>query len=218
MSHPVKERAPADVAARTAMERRSVYGFLAAIYRNEPSVDLLGQIKESAFRQALYAAGTRLGENFFNAPDAQLLPELAVDTRLFIGPGKHVSPHECVQRWQNGGSLWEASTAAVKRFIESAGVEYRPSYRDITDHISVELKFMQQVTYIEARAWWYCDRAKAANRRRIERSFIDQHLVQWVPVFCKKVTRQTQLRFSREMAKLTKEFIEQEHAGLQQCG
>jgi TorA maturation chaperone TorD len=193
------------------VERSNVYGFLAAIYGAEPTADLLGQIKDPPFLQALSAAGVALDEDFLSLPEEQLLSHLSLEyTRLFIGPGKHISPHESVHTPGDGESLWGKSTAAVKQLIESVGIEFRPDYHGLPDHISVELEFMQKVTKAEAEAWQRGDYAGAAKWLRLEQEFVDSHLAIWIPAFCENVVGQTELSFYSEMAKLTREFIETE--------
>jgi TorA maturation chaperone TorD len=42
----------------------------------------------------------------------------------------------------------------------------------------------------------------------MERRFLDEHLSRWVPAFCDKVMAAAELSFYRELAGLTKRFIE----------
>jgi TorA maturation chaperone TorD len=189
-------------------ERSHLYGFLAAIYRAEPTTDLLQQIKSPPFLQALDDVGVTLDKDFLDLPAEQLLSELALEyTRLFVGPGKHISPHGSVYMSGEGGSLWGVSTAAAKRFIESVGAEFRPEYHGLPDHISVELEFMQQLTRAEAQAYQRHDQAAAAQFLSIEKEFIQKHLATWVPAFCDRVIGEADSSFYREMAKLTRNFV-----------
>jgi TorA maturation chaperone TorD len=52
----------------------------------------------------------------------------------------------------------------------------------------------------------------------MEKEFIEEHLIRWVPVFCEKVIREAELPFYREMAELTKNFIEFEKEGIDGYG
>lgn len=195
-------------AARKAEERSNIYGFLAGVYREEPTPSLLREIRGIRFREALSEAGVALGKDFLERPEQELLLDLAVEyTRLFIGPGKHVSPHESAQM---EGALWGRATSEVVRFIEGSGFRYKPVYRGIPDHISVELEFMQEVTRAEAKARERGDDGTVTSCLRIEKEFIDQHLARWVPRFCEKVVAEAELPFYREMAKLAHGFIESE--------
>ncbi len=197
--------------ARSARERSHLYGLLAAVYRQEPSAALLRRIREPRFSEALAGAGVRLDKDFLERPEDELLLDLAVEyTRLFIGPGRHVSPHESVHRNGGGGSLWGEATAEVLSFIEACGFRYKSAYHGIPDHIGVEMEFMKEIVAREARAWRREDYRAVARFLRIEEEFIDQHLARWVPAFCQKVIEGADLPFYGEIAKLTVDFLESE--------
>ncbi|MFH1294106.1 MAG: molecular chaperone TorD family protein [Pseudomonadota bacterium] len=201
--------------AEVARQRSNIYGLLAMIYREEVTADLLRQLKDAQFKGAFSELGVHLEDKFLDLPDKKLVEDLAVEyARLFLGPGKHISPHESVhlREEQGGGSLWGEPTARVKGFIESSGVEYKSDYRGIPDHIAVELEFMQEVTEREARAWEDKDCDGALHCLTIEKRFIEEHLGRWVLIFCDKLIKDAELSFYREMAKLTKSFIESEEA------
>jgi len=201
----------AKTAARRATERSNLYGFLAAVYREEPTPEFLRRLRDPPFLRALAAAGVALDQDLLSLPEEELVSELALEyTRLFLGPGKHVSPYASVHLPAGGGSLYGASTTAVKRFIESTGAQYRPEYRGLPDHISVELEFMQQVALAEAEAWDSHDREQAKKCMSTEKEFIDTHLAGWVPVFCEKVCQRAELSFYRQMAQMTQEFLRTE--------
>ena len=76
------------------------------------------------------------------------------------------------------------------------------------DHISVELEFMQHVVQREAQAWEAKDNETALLCLKNEKKFVDEHLFRWIPDFCEKVVTEADLPFYREMAKLTRTFIE----------
>ena len=201
----------ANTAARRATERSNLYGFLATVYREEPTPEFLRHLRDPSFLQVLAAAGVILDQDLLSLPEEELVSELALEyTRLFLGPGKHVSPYASVHLPAGGGSLYGAPTAAAKRFIESTGARYRPDYHGLPDHISVELEFMQQVVLAEAEAWDSQDPEQARKCVSIEKEFIDFHLAGWVPVFCEKVCQRAELSFYCEMAKMTQEFLRME--------
>jgi TorA maturation chaperone TorD len=194
-----------------ASKRSKVYGLLTAVYREEPNPALLRQFKDARFRAALSSLGVDLEDKFFSLSEEELIEDLAVEyARLFVGPGKHISPHESVhlKNEEGGGLLWGEATAKVKKFIESAGFEYKSDYCEIPDHIAVELEFMQGVTERECRAWNQKDNDGVFSCLETEKKFIDEHLVRWVPLFCEEIISYAELPFYREMGKLTKRFIE----------
>jgi len=197
---------------KLAEHRSSIYGFLAAIYRQELTSELLQQMKAHRFQEVLSNLGVKLNNGFFQNSEKELLEKLAIEyTRLFVGPGKHISPHESVQHKKEGvqsGQLWGELTTEVKKIIESSGLEYTSEYTGMPDHISVELEFMQQVVRRESQAWEADDDETARLCLKNEKIFIDEHLCGWIPKFCEKVIEAAEMTFYREMARLTLSFIE----------
>ena len=202
-----------EASARTARERGGLYGFLAEVFRAEPTRALLRKIRERDFLNRLSAAGATLAGDFPTRAEAALLEELAVEyTRLFLGPGKHIPPNEGAQV---DGALWGKSTSEVASFIRSCGFDYHSDYRDLPDHISVELQFMQALCRREAAAWGREDYPEAVDCLDMEREFITRHLSRWVPLFSEKVVRDARLPFYREMAALTSNFIQFDSEGIE---
>ncbi len=195
-----------------AMHRSNVYGFLAAAFREEPTPLFLKHLRDSQFLSILSDAGANIDKEFLNGPEEKLLEDLAVEyTRLFLGPGKHISPHESVHHKRDDGDwgqLWGKSTVEVKKFIESTGLEYKSEFTGMPDHIGVEFEFMQQVTKREAQAWEEKNREDALNCLKMEKKFVDEHIGKWVPGFCDNILSEAELPFYREISKLTKSFME----------
>lgn len=191
-----------------AETRSGMYGLLARIYRQEPTKELFALIDQPYFQEALIHAGVRLEQNLPKIDQDNILLDLATEyTRLFIGPGKHISPHESVHINSEGG-LWGEATVAVNQFIKSIGFEFQVENSMIPDHISVEFELMQRLAHYEAQAWATGDEQRAIDCLAVEHRFLEQHLIKWVPQFCEQVITQTELSFYREMAKLTRDFIE----------
>ena len=128
-----------------AEHRSSIYGFLAAVYRQELTSELYQQMKDNEFQEVLSSLGVKLNNGFFQNSEQELLENLAVEyTRLFVGPGKHISPHESVQHKKEGvqsGQLWGELTAEVKKIIESSGLEYTSEYTGMPDDLLHKLQF-----------------------------------------------------------------------------
>jgi TorA maturation chaperone TorD len=197
-----------------AGQRSNIYGLLATVFRQEVTSDLLVQMKDPQFMGVLSALGVQWGDDFFRKSEEDLLEDLAVEyARLFLGPGKHISPHESVHHQRDDGrwgQLWGQSTVEVKKFIETAGFHYNSEYKGLPDNISVEFEFMQQVTGREEQAWAEDDQNSALYCWKIGKKFIEEHLAKWIPQFCDKVTEEAEAPFYRDMAVLTKHFMELE--------
>ncbi len=210
------------VKAAAARQRSNVYGLLATVYGQEVTSEFLQQIKDPRFMGVLSDMGLELESDFFQKPEVQLLEDLAVEyARLFLGPGKHISPHESIHHQRpdgQWGQLWGKSTVDVKNFIESAGLNYIETYTGLPDHISVEFEFMQQVILREEQALSEGDQESALYCLKIEKKFIEAHLSRWIPAFCKLIIEETELSFYRAMADLTRNFIEYENNAIGRNG
>ncbi|PIW26467.1 MAG: hypothetical protein COW30_14660 [Rhodospirillales bacterium CG15_BIG_FIL_POST_REV_8_21_14_020_66_15] len=196
--------------AEMATARADVYGLLAEVFRAEPSESFLSCLQGPEFSQALTALGSSPEAIFGDLADRQLAEELALDfTRLFVGPGPRLSPHESlhVETPCGGNDFWGVETVEVKKFMEGAGLTLDDSFTGMPDHISAELEFMQRLAIQEAAYWTDGDKESARGAMAVQRRFLDEHLSRWLPRFCDKVAARAEQPFFREMAKLTKAFV-----------
>ncbi len=194
--------------AVNARTRSGIYSLLSTVFRDQPTTELIDQFRKQIFREALSEAGVNLPDDFFAGSEKQYLTELQMEyARLFIGPGKHISPHESVHRQDEESRLYGRSTVDIMQFLEATGFEFKTDYKGLPDHISVELELMQTLTGWEAEALEEGNTELATKCLNIERYFLQKHLAYWIPDFCKKVTEEAELPFYREIAKLTSDFI-----------
>ncbi len=191
----------------TTEYRTNTYGFLSIVYLQEPTKEFIKSLRESNILSVLNKSGLCFDEQITNDGSDNFLSDLILEyTRLFIGPGKHISPYESVYR-DNEDALWSETTVEVKKFIESLGLEYSCNWSGLPDHIGVELELMQRLTCYEKEAWARKDKETAIRCLEFEKRFIDEHLSKWVPIFCDKVKEETRTAFYGEIAELTKQFI-----------
>ena len=195
----------------SALKRSAIYGLLAALYRQEISAGLLDRIKDPRFAGVLSELGATEMHDSIQEPADRLLDDLALEyTRLFLGPGKHISPHESVHLPRDDGDwgkLWGAATVEVKKFIEATGLTYDDSFSGMPDHIAAELEFMQQITQAEAEACQRKDDEQATQLQSIQKQFLEVHLGRFAPLFCQKVRKSAEIAFYRELAALTEAFV-----------
>jgi TorA maturation chaperone TorD len=201
-----------------AKQRSLIYGLLSEVYMNEVSRDLLEQIKASGLLGIISEGDSYEMDHYFQGDMNELLEELACEySRLFIGPGKHISPHESVHHQLDGGDwgkLWGASTVAVQNFVKSAGMTYQDEFKGVPDHIAVEFEFMKQLTIQEKEARDSNNNEQLEYFLSMEKKFLQDHISTWVPIFCDKVLEIVEHAFYKEIVHLTKEFIEFElHRG-----
>ncbi len=197
--------------AERAQLRSNMYGLLAAVFREEPSEAFIKELRDPHLLGVFSEMGVDLGEDFTTLSEAEAVEVLGLEfTRLFVGPGTHISAHESVFTEMDSGmgGLWGKRTVEVKQFIETAGLDYEPDYSGIPDHISVELEFMQKLTAWEADKWTEHDRKNAEYCGSVQHMFLELHLSRWLPQFCDAVVEQAKLPFYRSMAELTRNYME----------
>ena len=199
-----------DVEADSTAQRANLYGVLAQVYRAEPPVAFLRELEKPGFSRALSGAG--VGDLGLSAGlDNGLIDELGIEyTRLFIGPGPHVSPYAAVHLGGEGASLWGPMTVWVRRFMVGAGFEFRTEGNIPLDHLSTELEFMRRLAATAAEELRAGDGPAAARLNALQAEFVGDHLSHWVPVFCTQVIAAASLPFYRVMAGLTADFIRSE--------
>ena len=190
------------------MERAKLYGLLANLFRREPGAELLDQLRSPQFHDLLGETGIDLGDDFFNDPLDEVRDRLQVEyTFLFLGPGKHISPHESVQLKHGSGILWGKETAIVKQFMAAAGFELDEAVNDIPDHIGVELEFLSHLSTKEAEAWQADDHQAAAAALGWQHRFVSNNIGKWAGRFCRAVEAAAETPFYAQFAKLLRTFI-----------
>ena len=153
---------------------------------------------------ALAACATRLGEDYAAEGHDKLLLDYS---RLFLGPN-HIIAKPYGSIWLEGeNTVMGQSTMAVQELYREGGFDMSEEFREVPDHIAVELEFLYLLIYRENEA--HRDgkpdalEAKAALRRR----FLDEHLGRWVGPFTAAVKAGAQSNFYRQLAELTHRFV-----------
>jgi TorA maturation chaperone TorD len=190
------------------LARSGFYRLLARIFRAEPDEALMGQIVAPPLSEALAEAGIDMAAILPAAPMGDIIRALAEEyTRLFLGPGKHISPHESVQLKRGSGVLWGPETGIVKRFIGEAGFDYDETYHGLPDHISVELEFLAHLVEQEANARKAGDDARLQSAIGWQHRFVSKHPGKWVAIFARKVKAEADLPFYPAFAGLLPGFL-----------
>ena len=204
--------------AEMATARGSMYDLLASVFRKEPDEQFIDTLRGPRFAGAFASVGTELGDEFEQSSAGELKESLAIEfTRLFLGPGEHISPHESIFVETDGdaGGLYGLKTVEVKKFIETTGLTYDDAFTGLPDHVSVELEFMGKLAGFESQEW-DCGNDEAARYcLSVQKMFAEKHLLKWVPKFCEKVIAKADLPFYREMARVTSEFVDFDYGSIE---
>ena len=202
----------------TATARSQAYGLLASVFRAEPGSEFIDELRGPRFAGALASLDVDLGRDFEAASAAALREDLGIEfTRLFMGPGEHISPHESIFVEVDGdaGGLYGAITVKVKKFIETTGLVYDDAFTGLPDHVSVELEFMGRLGEFEAEKWINGDDEGARYCLSVQKMFAEEHLLRWIPQFCEQVIARAELPFYREMARITSEFVDFDYESIE---
>lgn len=134
--------------------------------------------------------------------------ELAVEhARLFVGPQRVIAPPYGSVYLEEGRRVMGDSTLDALRAYEEAGLHLDSDFKELPDHIAVELEF---VYFLIAKG---VDAATAgpgeeANRYNSARDvFLNRHLRRWVPPFCARIAEGTKNDFYRNLAECLIAFI-----------
>ena len=146
-----------------------------------------------------------LADFFLSAPDEDMLrtikEEFELETeetaeeirkdfdRLFDYPeGKHPPIESFFLTLENTQTADE-----VAGFYARAGLTIDEQFNLIPDHLHLELLFMSYL--IET------------NRYDLQKIFLEEHLMNWVPHYCDELIKMAQTSFYREIAEITRDFL-----------
>lgn len=222
------ERAVAEAAAETAEAaggyaevaeamrgRAAMYGMFAHLYRKEVDKDILGQMQQMRFPTATgnkyVDEGYRDLYRYLRTAWDDSLRELAVDyVRTFIGHGVNgysaAYPYESVYTSERRLMMQEARAEVLKVFRENH--LKRDRWTEGEDHVSIEFEFMQRMALRTAEALERGDEDEAVAELRTQLSFIDEHLLNWIPMFVTDIMQFSQTSFYKGLGKLTLGYLE----------
>ncbi len=196
-----------------ARRRAGMYRFLADVFGAEPTAEMLDSLRRPDVVKAFEPLGATFAEELdrmeADLGTDRLVEELQCEyTRLFIGPGKHVGPHESLHRDDQPPEHWGPATAEVKRFIEHHGLDYDPKFPGMPDHIAAEFQFVSMLADAEAEAVEQGEDEKADQAAKIQRTFHREHVACWVPTFCDKVIELATFGFYKDFARIARALVE----------
>jgi putative dimethyl sulfoxide reductase chaperone len=200
---------------REIAERRSqAYWALSRFFLTRPDVALVEEIQSrSAAGRADEPAGgaMRLRDSLGDSAPEPLAERLAREyTRLLRGLGEQLGPAPPYESIYRGGRLMDGTALAVAARMKAAGFADIAPEAGPPDHVGAELRFMALLCFSEAEAWSVEDSAAAVRRRQEQTAFLDEHLLAWVPAYCRLMGGMTAEPFYRTVAELTEETLRED--------
>ncbi len=189
--------------------REDLCRYLAACYY-EPSEDFSEErlfdsmlAAASAIDHELAESARRLGAAFA----AQDLQTLLVDyTRLFIGPSQPAAMPYASFWLTDDQSMRHEATLAVQNFYEQGGFDISDDFRELPDHVAVELEFLYLLIFARNQAQLGNDAGELMSANALHRRFAAEHLGVWIGSFADAIRAGTETAFYRELATLTERF------------
>ena len=134
--------------------------------------------------------------------------ELAVEhARLFVGPQRVIAPPYGSVYVEEGRRVMGESTLDALRIYEKAGLRLDADFKELPDHVAVELEFAYYVTSRGVRAAEAGDAEEARIYESARETFLDRHLRRWVAPFCARIAEGTESDFYRSLARCLAAFI-----------
>lgn len=200
------------------LNRGSMYGFLARIYRVEVDQQLLDQMGKMDLSSEVdvseISEGYRMLKGFLEHRRESTVTDLAVEyARVFLGAGlgqgEGAYPYESVYTSPDRLVMQEARDEVLKIYREE-GLDRAEEFNEPEDHVAFELEFMAYLCQKTTEALKDGDKGSALGYLKKQQEFLEKHLVPWVPAFCNDVQRVARGDFYKAVAKITVGYLEME--------
>ena len=138
--------------------------------------------------------------------------ELQIDyAKLFKGPNTLLAPPYGSVYLDEGRQVMGFSTMEVIKTYEQEGLAKSSDFKDLPDHIVVEMEFMSFLIYQELAALEKKDIELARKYIEKQNTFLNSFLHQWIPSFCQKIKEGTENKFYISLADCLSIFITNPH-------
>ncbi|WP_294375424.1 molecular chaperone [uncultured Slackia sp.] len=195
--------------------RANTYQFLSRLYQSEIDEDLLNELEHMSFP---YGSGNaKLDEGYMRMAKfmsntwPNTLTDLAIDyVRSFIGHGNDsyscAYPYESVYTSRERLMMMGARDM-VLAIYRSQNLDKRESWKEGEDHVAVELEFMATMAARSADAFRAGDAEEAETELTVQRNFLTDHLLAWVPMMTADLARFAKTDFYLGLAYVTEGFL-----------
>ena len=204
--------------------RSRVYDFLGRVYEREIDEDSLLRMQKAREDMAKLTESTDevnerikhglkliVGylESTANRKTRDVLLELAAEyADLFLGV-KGTPPHPSESVYLNEfHPMYQRQRDEVLAIYRDEGVDKVKEFHEPEDHAALELQFMGYLCERTAEVSGKKDWKEARRLLELQRKFLDQHILKWMPKLAKDVVENAETDFYRGMAYLTDGYLE----------
>ncbi len=128
-------------------------------------------------------------------------------TRMFIGPGRLPAPIWESSYTNKDGLLFQEETLAVRRFYLKHQLIPKAYRHEADDHLGLELDFMYQLSNRVLDSLKEENFAEIHELVKSQMSFLEEHLLNWTPMFKEKVMKSSNTDFYKGMVKILTGFL-----------
>jgi anaerobic sulfite reductase subunit A len=196
--------------------RENLYRFLGRLYKVEADQALLDHMKGMRFPAESgeddLAKGYRMLADYLRRPGLDPLTDLAVDyAKVFLGAGVSKNgvaayPYESVYT-SPGRLIMQDARDQVLAAYRAKGLDKADALDVPEDHIALELAFMAHLCRETQQALAAKDRAAVLASLKEQRTFLERHLLHWVPAFCADALQFAETDFYKAVARITNGFL-----------
>lgn len=134
--------------------------------------------------------------------------DLLVDySKLFVGPSALIAPPYGSVYLDGARQVMGDSTMKVIGMYREAGLSISDDFKELPDHIAVELEFMSYLIFKEIEAFKMSDLDTALKFSEKQNLFLNKYLGKWVFLFCNKIKEGTDNKFYIALADCVSAFI-----------
>lgn len=209
------------------LTRAAIYAFLSRAFKSEvdksflekviaiePTVKLLSESQEEEDLKEADRLLHEFAQQVKKRQDTEehLIGDLAAEyASLFLG----VSPNtvHLVESVYLGKDhlLYEKPYHEVLQAYRSLGFEKEEGFLEPEDHIAMEFEFMANLCRWEAKTIEMGDVENSTKYLNLQKEFLSEHLMKWVPELCHKLKGAAISTFYRAIAYLTSGFLILDH-------
>lgn len=216
--------APEEVNLVELMNARArSYGMLARLFREEVDLPTLRELQQMRFPQATGNAAADEGYHqlydYLKRAWDDSVTELAIDyVSTFIGHGVNgysaAYPYESVYTSERRLLMQEARAEVLATLRENE--LKRGNWNEAEDHIALELEFMQRLSLRVLEALSDGAEDEAVAYLRISYDFLENHLMNWVPMLVADMRLHARTLFYQGLGQLTLGALREDEAVLRE--
>ena len=205
------------------LTRANMYGMLARLFREEVNADDLKELQAMRFPvgtgNALVDKGYRQLFRYLKGAWDDSVTELAIDyVRTFIGHGVNgysaAYPFESVYTSERRLMMQEARADVLRIFRENNFK--RDRWNEGEDHIALELEFVQRMALRTKESLEAGDEDAAVQQLKVQQSFVQEHLMNWLPMLVSDMQQFAKTSFYRGLGNLTLGYVQEDQDILQE--